>query len=236
MNKMLFIMVISVLMTACGANRQAEQVSAPSQIAALVPTETSTPAPTQTATLVPTRTSTATPAPTEVLSSRVFLSPMNNQWQTQNNCERASIAIALGYYDIWVDQHDVEYCVHELPAEISKYGLYGRIFRVGTGDPVTMDYVVRWLLSRDIPVIVGGVVSRSDSTRHYRVVQGYDDIAGIFFINDPLLGQFEMDYEEFNYIGRTAGYSVLGDIIPVYPRDLDQMIIDQMRSWGMYPN
>ena len=98
-----------------------------------------------------------------------------------------------------------------------------------------MDFVVRWFLSQDIPVIVGGVVSRSDSTRHYRVVQGYDDEEHIFFINDPLLGQFEMDYDDFSYLHRSRGDSVLGDIIPVYPREEDQMVRAQMRSWGIAP-
>jgi len=234
MKKIISIIILIFLISACSTTQQVEQVSAsnPTSTATKPPTATQTPTATRTAR--PTSTITPTPTPTEPLPSRVFLSPMNHQWQTQNNCEFASIAIVLAYYDIWVTQHEVKGCVHTLAYSIAEFGLKGQIFRVSSHNPVTMNFVIRWLLSQEIPVIVGGVVSSSDSTRHYRVVQGYDDESQIFFINDSLLGEFVMDYEEFAIVHKPSR-SVVGDIIPVYPISMDEMILEQMRSWGMYP-
>lgn len=189
------------------------------------PTVTPSPSktPTSTSTLTPTRTLTPTPLP-----PHAFLEPMNHQWQTLNNCHHASIAILLGYYDIWFTQHDFLEGMDDINNLISPYGLTSRIYLVAYAVVPSSD-AIRWLLAEGIPVIVGQKVSTSDSTWHYRVIRGYDDGNEEFFVDDSLLGpNHRISYQDFNKLSRGDG-----QIIPVYPLEKDEMIAETMKAWQM---
>lgn len=189
-------------------------------------TATSTASPTVTCTPTETPTPTITLTPT-TLPGRVYLSPMNHQWQTMNNCHRASIAILMGYYDVWFQQDDYALGMDNLAEFVSDYGLTAQIFAIRYA-VVQSNYAVRWLLAESIPVIVGQRLSREEDTWHYRVVHGYNDSTSAFYVDDPLLGNIEMTYETFDTLSRGDG-----QIIPVYPLELDEMILQTMKSWSM---
>ena len=207
-----------------------ESTSAPSPTLTPYDTSTSTVTSTLSPTVTDTPTETTIPTitltPTE-LPGQVFLSPMNHQWQTMNNCHRASIAILMGYYDVWFQQDDYILGMDNLAEFVSDYGLNARVYAVRYAE-VQANFAVRWLLAEKIPVIVGQRLSREEDTWHYRVVHGYNDSTSAFSIDDPLLGNIEMTYETFDTLSRGDG-----QIIPVYPQELDEMVVRTMKNWSM---
>ncbi len=185
----------------------------------------STPTLTNSPTVMPTLTRTITPT---VLPRRVILSPMNHQWQSLNNCHRASIAAIMGYYDVWLTQHDYDVAMDNLAEFLEPYGLTTRIYSIQFAI-TPMHAVVRWLLAENIPAIVGQRLSSDDNTWHYRVVYGYDDSAQVIYSDDSLLGpDLQHSYERFDQLSRTRG-----QVIPVYPLDKDELIETTMRKWQM---
>jgi hypothetical protein len=194
---------------------------------------TEKPAASPSSTLIPTETPTITLTPTETatptdLPQRVVLYPLNHQWQSLNNCHRASIATLMGYYDIWFAQHDYDVAMDNLADFLVPYGLTARIYDVRYAVVPTHD-AVRWLLAEGIPVIVGQNLSSDDHTWHYRVAYGYDDSTGEILSDDPLLGPgLQHAYERFDQLSKTRG-----QVIPVYPLALDEMIEATMRNWQM---
>ena len=188
-------------------------------------TPSQTPEPTPSPSIIPT--STETPTPT-ALPQRVYFKPMNHQWQSLNNCHRASIAILMGYYGVWLTQHDHDLAMDSLDEFLSSYDLGAGIYAV-TYAEVRPSQAVRWLLAEGIPVIMGQDLSTEDHTWHYRVVHGYDDQAQEFTIDDPLLGLgLHLSYDTFDRLSRGEGH-----IIPVYPRDLAARIAATMKNWQM---
>ena len=192
----------------------------------LTSTTTVTPTPSATATPTETTIPTITLTPT-ALPGQAYLSPMNHQWQTLNNCHRASIAILMAYYDVWFQQDDYVLGMDDLAEFVSEYGLTARIYSVRYAE-IQANYVVRWLLAEGIPVIVGQRLSREDNTWHYRVIHGYNDGAGVFFVDDPLLGNIQMSYDSFDSLARGEG-----QVIPVYPQEMDEMVVRAMMGWRM---
>lgn len=192
-----------------------------------IPSPTSTPSPTNTPTPTPSLTPTVTDTPT-ALPASARLSPLNHQWQTLNNCHRASIATLMAYYDVWFTQHDYDLGMDNLDEFVASYGLTARVYGVRFSSQQTSD-MVRWLLAEDIPVIVGQDLSREDNTWHYRVAYGYNDATQEILLDDPLLGpNLRLSYERFNSLSRGVG-----QIIPVYPSEMDERIQAQMRAWQM---
>jgi hypothetical protein len=187
--------------------------------------------PTRTTTVIATSTETLTPT---AFPPRVYLGPTNHQWQSINNCHRASIAILMGYYGFWFDQDDYDVAMDNLADFVSTYGLTARIYAIRYAQ-VPPSYAVRWLLAEGVPVIAGQKLSIEDNTWHYRVVHGYNDLTQSFTIDDPLLGNIEMSYETFDRLARGDG-----QVIPVYPVEKDEVIAETMSGWQMklikYPN
>jgi hypothetical protein len=214
---------------------------------AVPPTYTQTPTSTPDPSMTPTEAAppTLTPYPTETqhptetltptaLPGHVQLGPINHQYQTLNNCHRASIAALMAYYDIWFSQDEYNLGMDNLAEFVSDYGLIARVFAVRYAVVLPSD-AVRWLLAESVPVIAGQDLSREDNTWHYRVVYGYDDSTRRFSIADPLLGYISLTYDEFDTLARGEG-----QIIPVYLLEFDQTILATMKVWQMkqieYPN
>jgi hypothetical protein len=153
---------------------------------------------------------------------------MNHQWQSLNNCHRASIATLMAYYDVWFTQHDYDLGMDNLDEFVSSYGLSARVYAIRYS-PQSASDMVRWLLAEEIPVIVGQDLTSEDNTWHYRVAYGYNDIAQEITLADPLLGpNLNLSYETFNKLARGDG-----QVIPVYPIEKDEMIQSQMKAWQM---
>lgn len=183
------------------------------------------PSTTPTPIAVPASTSSATPT---TFPARVQLSPLNHQWQTLNNCHRASIAILMAFYDVWFTQHDYDLGMDNLDEFVAPYGLSASVYAVRYATQQTSD-IVRWLLAEDIPVIIGQDLARDNNTWHYRVAYGYDDASQEIFLDDPLIGpNFRLSYEMFNSLSRGVG-----QLIPVYPSEMDEFVQEQMKAWQM---
>ncbi|MCP4538440.1 MAG: hypothetical protein GY832_14995 [Chloroflexi bacterium] len=203
------------------------------------PTATLTPTPTPTPTLTPTPTATPTVTPTPTpLPDSILLEPMNHQAQTMNNCGPASIAILLGYYDYWATQHEVRSELENAPESltqrpcnfvwyISQYDLAARVYYF----PLSRDQkllTIRALLANDVPVIVMQRLEIGSSIGHFRVIQGYDDAAGEFISDDPLLGVgYRIPYDVFIRLGGGGPF-----FIPVYPPNMDAQVQAMMTEVG----
>lgn len=215
----------------------------PLPTATSTPTGTATPSPTATAqpsaTPTQTQTPTVTPTPTP-LPAKALLEPMNHQAQTRNNCGPASIAILLGYYDHWITQGTVnnQLQAFPLPCNVaryisdSEYELMARAYRFPlSGERKLLP--VRNLLANGIPVIVLQRLSADEKISHYRVIQGYDDAAGEFISDDPLLGTaYTIPYDTFASLLLFSRPTA--SLIPVYPPDMDSLVQASMRELGAF--
>ena len=162
------------------------------------------------------------------LPSYAYLEPINHQWQSLNNCHRASIAALLGYYDVWFTQHDYVIGMDNLDDFVSEYGLKVRIYTIRYSSTQATD-IVRWLLAEGFPVIVGQDLSLEDTTWHYRVARGYDDKKQEIYVSDSLLGSnIHFANDDFNELSRGNGQFII-----VYPVEKDMIIQNQMRAWQM---
>ena len=153
---------------------------------------------------------------------------MNYQRQTLNNCGPTSVAILLGHYGHQVTQQQVNEhipagSVASLGSYLSQYQLMARAYATSPSrDPV------RHLLANRIPVIVNQTLTLDDDMRHYRVIRGYDDTSQEFVSDDPLLGaDLRIAYDTFIWL------SSPGEIIPVYPPELDPLVQSLMSELGM---
>jgi hypothetical protein len=188
---------------------------------------TATPSPTATVTPTPifTPTPTATPTPTPAPPS-VLLEPMNHQQQTLNNCGPASTAIVLGYFDACVTQHDVNRLAptgnvgHDNPL-LAGYGLSSRMYWL----PATRA-PLQYILANGIPMIMHSELYVDSEIHHFRVLHGYDDAAGEFIMDDPLLGaDYRLSYTTFFSLTHPHGY-----IYPVYPAE-GAALVDELAEY-----
>ncbi len=197
----------------------------------LTPTASHTPSPSPSATPSPTPlpTSTNTPVPQPALPSATFLAPMNHEYQKLNNCGPVSLAAAASFFGADVTQFDAADVVKgnpedknvspdEMVAYLRSLGL-GAVYRVNGGEDL-----MKRLLVNNVPVIVHQWLVRPYDgvlVGHYRVLRGYDTVAGHFVVNDPYLGpQFTISYAQFDEWWRpfNRGY------IPVYRPEQEALV------------
>ena len=234
----IILFTLLIIVSACAANATVEVIptTAAPAVSTASPTTTNIPptitlSSTPTPTSIPTQTVSPTPSitltPTELPES-ASLSPLNHQWQTLNNCHRASIATLMGFYDVWFSQHDHDLGMDNLDDFVSDYGLSARVYGIRYSSKPAHE-IVRWLLAENIPVIVGQDLTSDDDTWHYRVAYGYNASTKEIFLADPLLGpNLVLSFEAFDELARGVG-----QVIPVYPEELDEVIHSQMRAWQM---
>ena len=111
---------------------------------------------------------------------------------------------------------------------VEPYGLTARMYLIRYAT-LSSSEAVRWLLAEDVPVIMGQRLSSQDSTWHYRVVHGYDDTHLEFIVDDPYFGpNCRISYETFDTLASGSG-----NIIPVYPKEKDDLIHTTMSAWQM---
>lgn len=123
--------------------------------------------------------------------------------QTLNNCGPASVVSVMSFYDIDVSQEEARRVLrpyaesrgmsqHVIPPYVAKFGLQAKVRLNGNDD------LIKALVANDIPVIVLQYISETWRTGHFRVVQGYDDHAGVYYVNDSLLGpNLAISYKSF---------------------------------------
>ncbi len=198
----------------------------PSATVTLLPTHTPTPSPTPT--LLPTPSSTP-PPPVESLPRRVFLEPMNHEYQKLNNCGPVSLAAAASFYGAEITQFDAADVVkgspedrnvspHEMVGYLRSQGLEA-IYRVNGNQEL-----MKRLLANGLPVIVHQWLVRPHDgvlVGHYRVLRGYNEELGLFTANDPYTGpQFTIPYTQFDELWRPFGRGY----IPVYRLEQEPLV------------
>ncbi len=157
---------------------------------------------------------TAPPTPTLLpLPPATLLTGFSHAWQTWNNCGPATLAMNLSYFGrpetqadtatvLKPDEDDKNVSPYELVAYARSLG-FEAIDRVGGN--VEM---LKRLLSLGIPAIAETWITPkpNDGMGHYRLLIGYDDIAGEFVAFDSYFGpntrlpydQFDVEWRIFN--------------------------------------
>jgi uncharacterized protein len=136
--------------------------------------------------------------------ARYHIGQLKHSVQTLNNCGPASVVSVLSYYGINVSQEAARRVLRPyaetrgmshnvIPPYMAKYDLGAKVLVNGNAD------IIKALVANDIPVIVLQYISETWRTGHFRVVQGYDDYQGVFYVNDSLLGaNLAISYESFD--------------------------------------
>lgn len=183
-----------------------------------------TPDPTQTATVA------ASPA-------KAALGPLPFISQTMNNCGPASIAEVLDFWGIHKTQGEVQSTLRAdgNPHGMAPFGIPGYARALGMdafmGAGGT-DALLKALVSGGFPVIVSQWVSLSDHYGHYRPIEAYDDVRGVFVSSDPYLGpDHAISYGEFDKIWAAAN----NRFYVVYPPARQQQLNSIIASLGWDP-
>ncbi len=152
------------------------------------------------------------------------LGQLKHSVQTLNNCGPASVVAVLDYYGFNVSQGEARQVLRPysdsrgmgwqvIAPYVAKFGLETKARINGNND------VIKQLVANDIPVIVLQNVSESYRVGHYRVVQGYNDKAGVFYVDDSLLGpNIAISYDSFDARWEGLSYS-WNPYIPIYRPD-----------------
>ena len=188
------------------------------------PTHEPTPSPSPTPTRPsPTSMPSPTPPPTPTPPAAITLDGLVHEHQGWNNCGPTTLAMALSYWGLGETQYDVApVCKPDpedknvSPWEMESYarGLdLGAIVRVGG----TVDRL-KALVRAGFPAIVETWYVRDarDQLGHYRLVVGYDDVAGEFLTYDSLHGpDVTIGYQEMDELWRVFNRTYL----VVYPSE-----------------
>lgn len=178
---------------------------------------------------------------------------MNHQAQTPFNCGPASVAILLGYYDRWVTQQVVNELlparpgpcriVHYISAQYGENAKKPSRYQViNTALAARMYHLplsaadralpIRALLANGIPAIVLQELSSDSDVSHYRVIKGYDDAAGVFIADDPLLGaDHRIPYDTFAQL--SSGPPSGRIFVTIHPAEMDAAVESLMADLGV---
>ncbi len=151
------------------------------------------------------------------LPPSAYLPNLKHVAQSYNNCGPAALVSVLGYYGVQVDQAALAavlrprggYMTTGVIAPFLKpFGLRATVFKNGQASHL------RALVAAGIPVIALQWLNREGGIPHFRVVRGYDDKAGVFWLDDPLYGaNVYVSYADFQRLWGVYGQ----EFIPVYP-------------------
>lgn len=151
------------------------------------------------------------------LPSSAYLPGLTHVAQSYNNCGPAALVSVLGYYGYRADQAALASVLRPqggymtsgvIAPFLRNYGLRATVFKNGQAGHL------RALLAAGIPVITLQWLDREGGIPHFRVVRGYDDKAGVFWLDDPLYGaNVYVSYADFQRLWGVYGQ----EFIPVYP-------------------
>lgn len=176
------------------------------------PVNTAVPSPTFTPTAVPTN----TPLP---IPASFRLNGFTHQFQTWNNCGPATIAMALSYYDMGLDQsqtapylkpnpEDRNVSPYQMAAYVNEQTPYSAIDRTN-GDLET----IKRLVANGFPTIIELGIEPPGEFKwlgwygHYLLVVAYDDASETFWVYDSWFGTSEVPMENATTDGRTLSYA-----------------------------
>ncbi|SMB80341.1 LysM peptidoglycan-binding domain-containing protein [Deinococcus hopiensis] len=187
----------------------------------------------------------ATPAPTvasfigwfpltdspigNALPVRTYLHGLAFNYQTYNNCGPSALSSVLGFYRVKIGQEVIQRTVRPgggymqvsaIAPELAKFKLRTLTIRGGKLSQV------KRLLALGIPVIVLQWYDRPGHIPHFRVVRGYDDQAGVFWVSDSMVGPLAyLSYRSFDTLWNTQDRKMF----PVYPEGYDKAVRELTR-------
>jgi tetratricopeptide (TPR) repeat protein len=184
------------------------------------PTNTPKPTPEASPTNTPEPTATNTPVPIPV-SAR--MNGFVHQFQTWNNCGPATIAMALSYYDLDLDQTETAAFLKPDPEDrnVSPYQMgdyvnentpYSAIARTN-GSVKT----IKRLVANGYPTIIELGIEPPGEYRwlgwygHYLLIVAYDDESEHFWVYDSWFGTSEVPLQNATVEGRVLEYADIGE-------------------------
>lgn len=160
----------------------------------------------------------------DALPVRTYLTGLTFDFQTYNNCGPSALSAVLGFYRVKVGQEVIRRTtrpgggymqISAIAPELARFGLRTLTLRQGRLSQV------KRLLALGIPVIVLQWYAQPGHSPHFRVVRGYDDQAGVFWVSDSLVGPLAyLSYRSFDVLWNTQGRQ----LFPVYPKGYDQAV------------
>lgn len=160
----------------------------------------------------------------DALPVRTYLHGLAFDRQTYNNCGPSALSAVLGFYRVQISQEAIRRTarpnggymqISAIAPELARFKLKTAVIRQGQLSQV------KRLLALGIPVIVLQWYDRPGNINHFRVVRGYDDQAGIFWISDSMVGPLTyLSYRSFDALWNTQSRQ----LFPVYPEGYDRLI------------
>lgn len=161
-------------------------------------------------------------------SRSAYIPGLTFQPQTYNNCGPASVAGVLGAYGVSLTQEEVSQVLRPTGTGYMRADVIdGYVRQFGLRAPLVVSgriENIKAVIDLGVPVLVLQWLKGSGSGKdfvgevpHFRTVRGYDDQAGVFWVNDPLIGEDAViSYKDF-----TTLWSVYDRwFIPIYPQNL----------------
>ena len=146
-----------------------------------------------------------------------YLPGLRHVAQTYNNCGPAALVSVLGYYGITKDQDELRKILRPnggymtagvIDPFLRPFGLRATRFRGGNPEHL------RRLVAQGVPVLVLQWLDRVGGIPHFRIVRGYDDATGVFWLDDPIYGaNVYISYTDFVRLWGVYGE----EFIPIYP-------------------
>ena len=150
-------------------------------------------------------------------AARGDVGAMGHVWQTWNNCGPASVVMALSNFGIDASQEEARLALRGpdirrgMPAlNVDPWVRFRFGLRAVARTDGTADQVKRFV-ANGFPVLVTQWLDDvSPRIAHYRVVRAFDDVARVFFVNDPMRGaDVALAYDWFNESWRPFSYRYL---------------------------
>ena len=174
------------------------------------------------------------------LPSNVLLEGFTWIHQGVNRCSAAALSIHLSYFEeVTAETYnsfareelntwgaDASVRIEEMAQAIQDRGLGAVVRRAGTID------LMKALLAAGFPVLVEnsyyeGENFYRDWLSHNRVLVGYDDVQGVFFFQDPLLGYPEGDLVSYDYANFDSRWRPFNrDYLVIYDPDDEALVQD----------
>lgn len=172
------------------------------------------------ATVLPTAIPTNTPIPTRApIPSSVRLEGFRHQFQAWNNCGPATVAMALSYFGLYLDQSETAVYLkpnpedrNVSPYEISRYVNEQTPYAALDRTNGTLETVKR-LVAGGFPVMIELGIEPPGEYRwlgwygHYLLVVAYDDALEQFWVYDSWFGTSDVPMENATVDGRILLYA-----------------------------
>ncbi|MFA7395354.1 MAG: C39 family peptidase [Candidatus Paceibacterota bacterium] len=184
--------------------------------------------------------------PTTDLPGQKILATDYHVYQTFNNCAPAALSMALSYFEIKVGQEELADDLRpyhnltgqnddkstppdELATKAEEYGLI-TYFRPA-GDIATLKKII----DLGLPIIVRTLLYPDQDYAHYRVVKGYDEVAGEIIQDDSLEGKNRrFTYQEFEKLWSPFNNAYLVLAKPEQQAAIEKVLaenLDEATAW-----